>query len=317
MATEFPDDPEVDLGFRDAGSELSSDGHDEKPIQTQYKPFVSKRLKASPPALSARWWLLRILLVIALSAGGGLISSIFFFNDPERFTVLRHLIRETYILPPAVSEAPAANLAEFSIDRVPTYQIGNDLGAGVPNAKPSPGLDPTVPFLSQWLSPGDLHRFVQDASPFAAPQSAEPPLFFSGAVAAATAPPDLTDETQTRSAVRSALEKASVRKAALRRRSAHHFARKIRPKASFWSLWSRHFLASGTAAATTRRRSSKRESRSKKAKQSFWLASSWRAIASQPKRPRSRPKSVIRSRTSAVRGLQPAMNPPPIQQQDR
>jgi hypothetical protein len=313
MATEFPDDPEVDLGFRDAGPELSSDGHDEKPIQTQYKPFVSKRLRAPSPALSARGWLLRILLVIAFSAGGGLISSIFFFNAPERFTVLRHLIRETYILPTAMSEGPAANLAELSIDRVPTYQIGNDLGEGVPDTKPSPDLNPTLPLLSQWLSPGDLHRFVQDASPFAVPQSAEPPLFSSGAAAAATAPPDLTDETQTRSAVRSALEKGSVRKAALRRRSAHRVARKTRPKAFFWSLWSRHFLASGTAAATTRRRSSKRESRGKKAKQSFWLASSWRAIASQPNRPRNRPKSVIRSRTSVMRGLKP----PPIPHQHR
>ncbi|MEY2491659.1 MAG: hypothetical protein QOH24_610, partial [Verrucomicrobiota bacterium] len=217
MATEFPDDREVDLGFRDAGPELSSDGHDEKPSQTQYKPFVSRRLRASGAPLSARGWLLRILLVTVFSACGGLLSSIFFFNAPERFTVLRHLIRETYILPPAVNEDPTANLADLSIDRVPTYQIGNELGEGGFELKSSLSLNSTLPLLSQWLSPCDLCRFVQVASPLAAPQSAGPPLFFSGAVPAAIALPDLADETQTRSAVRSAVEKGSVRKATLRR----------------------------------------------------------------------------------------------------
>jgi hypothetical protein len=307
MATEFPDDPEVDLGFRDVGPESLSDGHDEKLVHPQYKPFASKWLKSSAAGLSARGWLLRILLVIAFSACGALLSSIFFFNDPERFTVLRHLIRETYTLPPAMN-ADAANPADLSIDRMPTYEIGNELGEGSSEVKFFLGLNPTLPPLSQWLSPCDLCRFVQNASPFAAPQSAGPPIFFAGA-GAATAPPDLTNATQTGSTVGSVVEKGSVGKATLRRRAAHRVARSTKSKASFWSFWSRHFLASGTAAGGTRRRSGKRESRNRKAKQSFWLASSWRAIASQPNRPRGGTKSVSRLRTNATRGPSPAIKP--------
>jgi hypothetical protein len=308
MSTEFPDDPEVDLGFRDPDPEFARTGSNDQLPQLEDKTFVRRSLPVSP---SVRGWLLRILLVIAFSACGGLISSVFLFNVPERLTVLRHLVRETYILPPAGNDVSSATIATLSIDRVANFEIGNELGVGFSEPKGLEVLDPFPPPSPQWLPPDGLYRFVQDASLFSATQSGGPLYFPSRLMLASKNEANLTAETPTKSDLRSAVEKRSVRKTALRRRSTPHIARKTRPRPSFWSIWSRHFLASGTA-VSTRRRSGKRESRKGKAKQSFWFASSWRAIGSQPNQRKDRTKSVSGSRASARqdRSLHHTTHPP-------
>src|SRR5205823_9975878 len=62
MATEFPDDPEVDLGFRDPATENSI-----RESAEEWKPQMELRLDYEPPIskerLSNPWWSLRITII--------------------------------------------------------------------------------------------------------------------------------------------------------------------------------------------------------------------------------------------------------------
>src|SRR5438477_3913009 len=130
MATEFPDDPEVDLGFRDPATENST-----PEIAEELKPQMELRLEYETPVSKVRlnnpWWSLRITIMLFLSAFGGLVSSIFLFERAERPTISKHWKRDPYTTPKTSEESRATVNWDFRLDQLPASRIEGD-SAGLP-----------------------------------------------------------------------------------------------------------------------------------------------------------------------------------------
>ena len=125
MATEFPDDPEVDLGFRDPATKNSIPKSME-----EWKPQMELSLDYEPPIskghLSNRWWSLRITIILFLSAFGGLISSIFLFDHAERPSILKRWKRQAYIIPKTAEPLLVTANSDLRLDRLLSFQIEGD-----------------------------------------------------------------------------------------------------------------------------------------------------------------------------------------------
>src|SRR5438270_11484399 len=125
MATEFPDDPEVDLGFRDPATENSiPEGVEEwKPqmeLRLDYEPRISKA------HLNNSWWSLRVTIILFLSAFGGLLSSIFLFERAERPSIFKHWKRDVYQAAKTIAAPSATANLDLRLDQLRGLQIGGD-----------------------------------------------------------------------------------------------------------------------------------------------------------------------------------------------
>src|SRR6266446_6789706 len=115
MATEFPDDPEVDLGFRDPATENSTPEIAEEPklqmeLRLDYESRISKERLSNP------WWSLRVTIILFLSAFGGLLSSIFLFERAERPPLLKSWKHDAYIMPKTAEVLSVTNNPDLRLD---------------------------------------------------------------------------------------------------------------------------------------------------------------------------------------------------------
>src|SRR5947209_9217651 len=125
MATEFPDNPEVDLGFRNLVTENSVPEAPDN-LRTRMELAVSSEPRISKDRSSHLWWSLRITIILFLSALGGLVSSIFLFEHAERPSVIKRWKRETYIVPRAAEALPLRAKLELGVDQSPCFRIDGD-----------------------------------------------------------------------------------------------------------------------------------------------------------------------------------------------
>jgi len=271
MATEFPDDPEVDLGFRDSATEKSVPEYAEQwkaPMELR----VPSRPRISKPRPNDRWWSLRATIVIFLSALGGLISSIFLFEHAQRPNILSHWKHELYTAPRTTEALPTITNMDIRLDRIPAFQIGREIGDfAIPSEEPDQftSLDRRRPLIDATLR-----------IPPGAPSSA-PFLDFSvGTASEVVAAENVSreDATQTKRTVRATTEKTRKRQIArFRRRAAKRVVRSAKSIASFWAFWSRHVFNSGLAGTSPNRRFATRKSIRRKSKASSWFPLSWHA----------------------------------------
>jgi hypothetical protein len=280
MATEFPDDPEVDLGFRDPATEKSVPKDAEEWKARMDLPVLSEpRISKPRPRLrlNDRWWSLRATIVIFLSAFGGLISSIFLFERAQRPNVLSHWKRQVYTASMTTEALPTITNSDLSLDQIPSFRIGGD--RSTVGDRPLQGSD-------------ELAYSVQQSPPFNAavrlPLSAPPSVpfgdFSMNTASETVVPENVASEnaTQTKRTVRAATEKMRKRQIArFRRRAAKRVVRSAKSIASFWAFWSRHFLGSGLASTSSgRRKLAARKSPRRRIKGSPSFPLSWHAARS-------------------------------------
>ena len=276
MATEFPDDPEVDLGFRDPATENST-----PEIAEELKPQMELRLEYETPVSKVRlnnpWWSLRITIMLFLSAFGGLVSSIFLFERSERPTIFKHWKREVYTAAKTIEAPPATANLDLRLDQLRGFRIGGDgdsLG-GTPVASQAP--DESM-FLFQQPPPFDAVVQLSVPAPPIIPFQDFPTITVPETVAAENV--GRKSATQTQSTVRTMAEKMRRREATrIRRRITKRVARGAKSIASLWKVWSRHFLIPGLAKTSPNRRSITRKSFTGKYKASPWFPLSWHAVA--------------------------------------
>ena len=269
MATEFPDDPEVDLGFRDPATENSiPEGVEEwKPqmeLRLDYEPRISKA------HLNNSWWSLRVTIILFLSAFGGLLSSIFLFERAERPSIFKHWKRDVYQAAKTMDDS-GANW-DLRLDQFPAFRIQAVVG-GVPmdSQAPDQSLQQSEPFdVAVRLSPS-APLFVSRGDSSEASE-----IVASQRIGSESA-------TQTRNTVRTTAERTRKRQISqFKRRVARGVAHRAKSIASFWSIWSRHFfLGSGLASASSQRIAARKSLR-RRTKASLWFPLSWQAVGGQP-----------------------------------
>jgi len=295
MATEFPDDPEVDLGFRDPATENSI-----RESAEEWKPQMELRLDYEPPIskerLSNPWWSLRITVILFLSALGGLISSIFFFERAERPSMFKHWKRNVYVAAKTMEEPAAIPNCDFQLGQLSAFPIGDDLG--------------DLPMISQ---PPDQALSVQQSEPFdvavrlplCTPPSVSLRDLSEPSEMVASQKIGSEAATQTRSTVRATAEKTQKRHVArFKRRLVRRASRSVKSIASFWSIWSRHFFLGSGLASTSSRRVAARRSLRRRTKATLWFPLSWQAAAGQPMKKAIPADSATRSRGDAGRRFQ-------------
>ncbi len=291
MATEFPDDPEVDLGFRDPTTENSIPESAE-----EWKPQMELRLDYETPVSKVRlnnpWWSLRITIILFLSAFGGLVSSIFLFERAERPSIFKYWKREVYTATKTIEAPPATANLDLRLDQLRAFRIGGDgdgLG-GIPAASQTP--DESM-FLFRQPPPFDAVVQLAVPAPPIVPFQDFPTITVPETVAAENV--GRNSATQTQSTVRAMAEKMRREAARIRRRMAKRVARNAKSIASLWKIWSRHFLIPGLARTSPNRR----KSFTGKPKASPWFPLSWHAVA--PRRIKHEiPRTTARH--SSIRG---------------
>ena len=283
MATEFPDDPEVDLGFRHSATENSIPQSAE-----EWKPQMELHLDDEPRLSEERssnsWWSLRVTIILFLSAFGGLVSSIFLFERAERPSIFKAWKREVYTAAKTIEAAPATPNLDLRLDQLRAFAIGGEIGP-FPRASETPDQFPSLSLQNPSL----------DAAIQLTPNG--PPLapsweFSVGNASEMIATENVAREnaTKTERTVRASTD--TMRKhriARFRHRAAKRVVHSAKSIPSFWAFWSRHFLGSGLATTGSNRRFATRKSMTRKSKASSWFPVSWHAVARRPmKRENSR-----------------------------
>lgn len=298
MATEVPDDPEVDLGFRNAEPKPSYNSSAEP--SDDHLSFRARAGRLPWQFLRKRQSLVRIVLVLALSAAGGLLSMAILSPHVERLQVSKHLTRETYVVPPATiqplptSESPIDTRPDFTFRDV----LQDPLRNGANPATPSGGSNERVFSLSGQAA-------VPDAVfPFLAP-----PILPGAESSSESPPPAATDATHVSSTAKSAIKKRQIANQTHRRRT-HRIAQRTRGRASFWSSWWHRFFAS-TAAGSDPAHSRPHESSITKGKRSLWLAVSWRELESAHHAWPARSNTAVRSTAELTGALRTPGSPAP------
>ncbi len=230
MATEFPDDPEVDLGFRDPATENSipktaQEWNPQMELRLDDEPRVSKERLSNP------WWSLRITIILFLSAFGGLVSSIFLFERAERPSIAKHWKRDPYTTPKTSEESRATVNWDFRLDQLPASRIEGD-SAGLPTV--SQAADESPPPIRQPEPFNATVRLPLGAPPFV------PFGDFSMNTASETVVPEKVvseNATQTKRTVRATTEKMRKHRIVrFRRRAAKRVVHSAKSIASFWAL---------------------------------------------------------------------------------
>jgi len=295
MATEFPDDPEVDLGFRDPATENSTPeiAEELKPqmeLRLDYEPRISKERLSNP------WWSLRVTIILFLSAFGGLVSSIFLFERAERPGIFKHWKRAPYTAAKTMEESTAN--WDFRLDQLPEFRIEGEVG-GLSMTSQAP--DRSILPVQQPEPFNVAVRLPSGAPPFVSPRDLNEAfkMVASQGIGSESA-------TQTHSTVRATAERTRKRQiSGFKRRVARGVARSAKSIASFWSIWSRHFfLSSGLAGASSQRVAARRSLR-RRTKASLWFPLSWQAVAGRPMKKAIPAGAAIHSPTDAGRKFQP------------
>jgi hypothetical protein len=297
MATEFPDDPEVDLGFRDPATEnstpeIAGDSKPQMELRVDYEPRISKQRLSNP------WWSLRVTIVLFLSALGGLVSSIFLFERAERPSIFKRWKPAPYIAIAAKTmEEPTTTLNwNFRLDQLPEVRIEGDVG-GLPMISQAPD-HPILPV--QEREPFDVAvRLPSGAASLAGPRGLTEASEMVGSQGIGS-----ESAAQTRSTVRTTAVTTRKRQIArFKRRVARRVARSAKSIASFWSIWSRHFfLTSGLASASSQRVVARRSLR-RKTKASLSFPLSWHAVAGRPTKKAIPAGAAVHSQSKAGRRL--------------
>ena len=298
MATEFPDDPEVDLGFRDPATENSIPKTAE-----EWKPQIELRLddepRASKERLSNPWWSLRITIILFLSALGGLVSSIFLFERAERPNIFKPWKREVYTTAKTIEAPPATPNLDLRLDQLRAFRIGGEIG-GLPIPSETPDQ-----FTSLTRQRPSFDAALQ--LPPSAPPLAPSWDFSVGNASEMVAAENVSREnaTQTERTVRATTEKMRKHRIVrFRRRAAKRVVHSAKSIASFWAFWSRHFLSSGLAGTSPNRRFATRKSIRRKSKALSWFPVSWHAVAAQPIKQENQRTAVPHSSIGATGRLQ-------------
>ena len=298
MATEFPDDPEVDLGFRDPATENSipktaQEWNPQMELRLDDEPRVSKERLSNP------WWSLRITIILFLSAFGGLVSSIFLFERAERPSIAKHWKRDPYTTPKASEESRATVNWDFRLDQLPASRIEGD-SAGLPTV--SQAADESPPPIRQ---PEPFNATVR--LPLGAPPFVPFGDFSMNTASETVVPENVVSEnaTQTKRTVRATTEKMRKHRIVrFRRRAAKRVVHSAKSIASFWAFWSRHFLSSGLAATSANQRFATRKSIRRKSKALSWFPVSWHAVAARPIKQENQRTAVPHSSIGARGRLQ-------------
>ncbi len=298
MATEFPDDPEVDLGFRDPATENSipktaQEWNPQMELRLDDEPRVSKERLSNP------WWSLRITIILFLSAFGGLVSSIFLFERAERPSIAKHWKRDPYTTPKTSEESRATVNWDFRLDQLPASRIEGD-SAGLPTV--SQAADESPPPIRQ---PEPFNATVR--LPLGAPPFVPFGDFSMNTASETVVPENVVSEnaTQTKRTVRATTEKMRKHRIVrFRRRAAKRVVHSAKSIASFWAFWSRHFLSSGLAATSANQRFATRKSIRRKSKALSWFPVSWHAVAARPIKQENQRTAVPHSSIGARGRLQ-------------